>query len=84
MDHAQHKITPVLMFSGQAEEAMRYYLSIFDQAEILSLERYGANDVAAEGTVMRATLSLYGHRFMCIDSSVPHDFTFTPAISETP
>ncbi len=81
MDHAQHKITPQLMFSGQAEEAMRYYLSIFDQAEILSLERYGANDVGAEGTVMRATLSLYGHRFMCIDSSVPHDFTFTPAIS---
>jgi len=81
MDHAPHKITPVLMFAGQAEEAMTYYLSVFDHAEILTLERYGANDVGAEGTVMRASFALYGHVFLCLDSSVPHDFTFTPAIS---
>jgi predicted 3-demethylubiquinone-9 3-methyltransferase (glyoxalase superfamily) len=69
------------MFSGQAEEAMHYYLSVFDQAEILSMQRYGANEAGAEGTVSHATFSVYGQVFMCMDSSVKHAFTFTPAIS---
>ncbi len=81
MDHAKQKITTFLMFSGKAEEAMNYYVSIFEQAEILSIQRYGANEASAEGTVVQATFSLYGQVFMCIDSSVKHEFTFTPAIS---
>jgi predicted 3-demethylubiquinone-9 3-methyltransferase (glyoxalase superfamily) len=31
--------------------------------------------------VMHATFSLYGQEFMCIDSNVKHEFTFTPAVS---
>jgi predicted 3-demethylubiquinone-9 3-methyltransferase (glyoxalase superfamily) len=69
------------MFSGKAEEAMNYYVSVFEQAEILSIQRYGADEAGTEGTVARATFSLYGQVFMCIDSSMKHDFTFTPAIS---
>ena len=60
---------------------MNYYLSVFDQAEILSINRYGANGPGAEGTVAHATFSLYGQVFMCMDSNVKHDFTFTPSIS---
>jgi predicted 3-demethylubiquinone-9 3-methyltransferase (glyoxalase superfamily) len=78
---SKQKITTFLMFSGQAEQAMNYYVSVFDQAEILSIQRYGADEAGAEGTVLRATFSLYGQVFMCIDSSVQHAFTFTPAIS---
>ena len=81
MEHAKQKITTFLMFEGKAEEAMNYYLSVFDQAEILSIQRYGANEAGAEGSVAHATFSLYGQVFMCIDSNVKHDFTFTPAIS---
>ncbi len=81
MTHVQQKVTPVLMFAGQAEEAMQLYLSIFDRAEILSLERYGAETPDLEGRVLRARLSLYGHEVVCLDSSVRHDFTFSPAIS---
>lgn len=81
MEHARQKITTFLMFSGQAEEAMHYYISVFDQAEILSMQRYGANEAGAEGTVSHATFSVYGQVFMCMDSSVKHAFTFTPAIS---
>jgi predicted 3-demethylubiquinone-9 3-methyltransferase (glyoxalase superfamily) len=81
MDHTKQKVTTFLMFDGKAEEAMNYYVSVFEQAEITSIQRYGANEAGAEGTVALATFSLYGQTFMCIDSNVKHDFTFTPSIS---
>lgn len=81
MEHSKQKITMFLMFDGKAEEAMNYYVSVFDQAEILGIQRYGADEAGAEGTVLRATFSLYGQVFICLDSSVKHAFTFTPAIS---
>jgi predicted 3-demethylubiquinone-9 3-methyltransferase (glyoxalase superfamily) len=81
VENSKQKITTFLMFSAQAEEAMHYYISVFDQAEILSMQRYGANEAGAEGTVSHATFSVYGQVFMCMDSSVKHAFTFTPAIS---
>ncbi|WP_341479058.1 VOC family protein [Heliobacterium chlorum] len=78
----QHqKITTFLMFSGNAEEAMNFYCSTFDQSEILTITRYGANDVGKEGSVIHASFSLKGQVFMAIDSSIKHEFTFTPAIS---
>lgn len=78
--HSQ-EITPFLMFSGKAEEAMNYYISIFDHSEIISIQRYGPNEAGAEESVVHATFSLNGQRFMCIDNSNEHAFTFTPAIS---
>ncbi|WP_269855978.1 VOC family protein [Streptomyces sp. RPT161] len=78
---APQKITTFLMFEGRAEEAMTYYTSLFDDAEIIDITRYGANEPGEEGTVQRATFSLAGQRFMCIDSYVKHDFSFTPAVS---
>jgi len=75
------KVTTFLMFTGQAEEAMNLYTSLFKQSEILSLTRYGANEAGAEGTVQHATFTLNGQEFMCIDSSVQHAFTFTPSMS---
>jgi predicted 3-demethylubiquinone-9 3-methyltransferase (glyoxalase superfamily) len=75
------KITTFLMFDGKAEEAMNFYISLFDKLEIVHITRYGANEPGEEGTVLNATFSLNGQQFMCIDSSVKHEFTFTPAIS---
>lgn len=69
------------MFDGKAEEALNYYISIFDQSEIISISRYGANEAGEEGKVKRASFSLHGQEFMCTDSSVKHDFTFTPSVS---
>ncbi len=81
MARLDHKITPFLMFVGRAEEAMRFYVSLFEGSEVLSIQRYGPNESGAEGSVMHATFSLAGQPFMCIDSSVEHPFTFTPSIS---
>ncbi|MEU6772237.1 VOC family protein [Streptomyces sp. NPDC046759] len=78
---AQQKITTFLMFEGTAEEAMTFYVSLFDDAEVISVSRYGADGPGAEGSVQHASFSLAGQRFMCIDSPAKHDFTFTPAVS---
>ncbi|PWI42918.1 VOC family protein [Streptomyces sp. ICBB 8177] len=75
------KITTFLMFEGDAEEAMAFYVSLFDDAEIVAVDRYGAEGPGRPGSVRLGTFSLAGEVFMCIDSPAPHDFTFTPALS---
>ncbi|MQA87315.1 MAG: VOC family protein [Streptosporangiales bacterium] len=60
---------------------MTFYTSLFDDAEVLAISRFGAGEAGAEGTVKHATFSLAGQQFMCIDSSQTHDFTFTPSTS---
>lgn len=75
------KVTTFLMFTGQAEQAMNLYTSLFKQSEITSIIRYGPNGGGAEGTVQYATFTLDGQDFMCIDSDPVHAFTFTPSIS---
>jgi predicted 3-demethylubiquinone-9 3-methyltransferase (glyoxalase superfamily) len=69
------------MFEGKAEEAMTLYTSLFEDAEILAISRYGPDEAGAAGTVQHATFSLAGQLFMCIDSTEKHEFTFTPSIS---
>lgn len=78
---APPQITTFLMFEGDAEEAMEFYIGLFEDSEIVSLSKYGPEGPGPEGTVVHATFMLAGQRFMCIDSSVSHDFTFTPATS---
>ncbi|WP_339252715.1 VOC family protein [Sporosarcina sp. FSL W8-0480] len=76
------KVLPFLMFQeGNAEEAMNFYTSLVKDSEILSIVRYGAEGPGDEGTVMQAKFSLKGREFMCIDSHVKHQFTFTPSFS---
>jgi predicted 3-demethylubiquinone-9 3-methyltransferase (glyoxalase superfamily) len=75
------KITTFLMFEGQAEAALNFYISLFKDSQVISITRYGPNEAGAEGSVMHATFSLNGQQFMAIDSNVHHQFTFTPAIS---
>ena len=74
-------ITTFLTFSGNAEEAMTFYVSLFDQSEVLDIQRYGPNEMGTEGSVKHATFSLRGQQFMCSESNVVHAWTFTPAIS---
>jgi predicted 3-demethylubiquinone-9 3-methyltransferase (glyoxalase superfamily) len=75
------KVTPFLMFEGNAEEAMNYYTSLIEGSKITSIVRYGANESGTEGSVMQAAFTLKDQEFMCIDSNVKHQFTFTPSFS---
>jgi len=75
------KVATFLMFEGVAEEAMMFYTSLFEDAEIVAITRYGADGGGVEGTVQYATFSLAGQHFMCIYSTEMHEFSFTPSIS---
>ncbi|MCM3635139.1 VOC family protein [Paenibacillus camelliae] len=74
-------VMPFLMFEGTAEEAMNFYTSVIEDSAITSITRYGPNENGTEGSVMQATFTLKGQSFMCIDSHVKHQFTFTPSFS---
>lgn len=73
------KITPFLWFDDNAEEAMNFYVSIFKNSEVLSINRYGDAGPGAAGTVMTTTFRLDGQEFMALNGG-PH-FKFTEAIS---
>ena len=73
------KIAPFLWFDGNAEEAVNFYVSIFKDAKILNLSRYGEAGPGPKGTVMSATFQLHGQEFIALNGG-PH-FKFTPAIS---
>jgi predicted 3-demethylubiquinone-9 3-methyltransferase (glyoxalase superfamily) len=73
------KITPFLWFNGQAEEAMNFYVSIFKNSKVLSVQRYGDAGTGPKGSVMSATFQLEGQDFYALNGGP--QFTFTPAIS---
>jgi predicted 3-demethylubiquinone-9 3-methyltransferase (glyoxalase superfamily) len=75
------KVSTFLMFEGKAEEAMNFYVSLFDGAAVASIRRYGKEGPGNEGSVVVASFTLKGQNFMCIDSYVSHGFGFTPATS---
>ena len=78
-------VATFLMFSGEqhgkAEEAMRFYTSLVNNSEILSVERYGPGEMGAEGSVKVARFTLNGAEFMASENPGAHAFTFTPSIS---
>jgi len=74
-------VVPFLLFDGRAEEAMRFYVSLFPDSEVIEIARYGKGADGGEGTVSRARFSIAGQTIMCTDSTVKHAFSFTPAIS---
>ena len=73
-------VTPFLMFEGVAEEAMTFYVLLFN-GEVVSITRYGPGEPGVEGSIKRADFTLAGQHVICIDSAVQHGFTFTPAMS---
>jgi len=82
----KQKITPVLMFTqnmtGKAEEAMKFYCNVFDNASIDGMMRYGKDEAPdTEGTVRFADFTLEGQHFAAMDSAREHNLTFSEAIS---
>lgn len=75
------RVATFLMFASRAEEAMNFYVSLFPDGAVTSIQRYGPGGPGPEGAVMHASFTLNRQSFMCIDSSMTHDFGFTPAMS---
>jgi predicted 3-demethylubiquinone-9 3-methyltransferase (glyoxalase superfamily) len=75
-----HQLSTFLMFEGKAHEAMTFYVSLFPDGRIDSLQYREAGEPGA-GLVKTARFTLAGQSLMCSDSPVPHGFTFTPSTS---
>ena len=73
------KITPFLWFDHQAEEAARFYTSVFKRSEILTVTRYGPDAPRPEGSVMTVAFRIEGQDFVALNGGP--QFTFSPAIS---
>ena len=75
------RISTFLMFQkSDAKEAMEFYVSLFPESEIHSIE-YWPDSEAPEEEIKTAEFSLMGQKFMCMDSPIPHAFDFTPSTS---
>jgi predicted 3-demethylubiquinone-9 3-methyltransferase (glyoxalase superfamily) len=73
------KITPMLWFDNQAEEAMNFYISVFKNSEVLEVKRFGEAGTGDEGSVLVAAFSLDGQRFEALNGGP--EFKFTEAVS---
>jgi len=77
------KITPFLWFNDNAEEAAKFYVSVFKKSEILAISRYGKAAAKAsgrpKGSVMTVQFQLEGQEFVALNGGP--QFKFTEAIS---
>ena len=82
VQQANSQIYSFLTFQKEdAEEAMNFYISLFDHSKIVDLTRWGTGAPGKEGTIMHASFILNGKQFMCSDSPAIHEWGFTPAVS---
>ncbi len=73
------KITPMLWFDNNAEEAVKFYVSIFKNSKIGAVSRYGDAGPGPKGSVMVIAFQLEGQNFTALNGG-PH-FKFSEAIS---
>lgn len=74
-----NKITPFLWFDNQAEEAAKFYLSVFGNGRILKTVRFGDAGPGPKGAVMTVAFEVNGQQFTALNGG-PH-FRFTEAVS---
>jgi predicted 3-demethylubiquinone-9 3-methyltransferase (glyoxalase superfamily) len=70
------KITPFLWFESQAEDATRFYVSVFKDAEILSIDRMGE-----DGPVFTTSFRLENETFIALNAGPNDDARFNDAVS---
>ncbi|MBD0259399.1 MAG: VOC family protein [Cytophagales bacterium] len=73
------KITPFLWFESQAEEAARFYVSLFDNSAVTQVVRCGPGGPVPEGTVMTVAFRLAGQAFVALNGG--KQIPFTDAVS---
>ena len=77
------KITPFLWFDDKAEEAAKFYTSIFKNSKIGNISRYGKEGYEIHGrpagTVMTVEFQIEGKEFIALNGG--HQFKFTEAVS---
>jgi predicted 3-demethylubiquinone-9 3-methyltransferase (glyoxalase superfamily) len=75
----RQKISPFLWFDTQAEEAARFYISIFPNSSITATTHYGDSGPGPKGSVMTVGFVLDGQEFVGLNGGP--NFKFTEAVS---
>ncbi len=73
------RITPFLWFDGRAEEAAKFYTSIFPDSKIERVARYPEGSPRPAGSVMTVAFRLEGQEFIALNGGP--EFKFTEAVS---
>ncbi|MCH6470343.1 VOC family protein [Sinomonas terrae] len=73
------EIVPCLWFDTQAEEAAEFYVSVFPNSKVTSVDRYGEAGPRPAGTVLTAAFELDGKPFLALNGGP--EFTFDEAVS---
>ncbi len=75
----RQKITPFLWFDGKAQEAAKFYVSIFKNSKIVTMKPWGEGSPFPKEQIMNATFDLDGQQFYAFDAGPM--FKFNPSIS---
>jgi predicted 3-demethylubiquinone-9 3-methyltransferase (glyoxalase superfamily) len=78
-ESAMQKISPCLWFDGRAEEAAKFYVSVFPDSRILGSTHYPEVAPRPAGSVLVVRFCLDGEEFTAINGGP--QFTFSPAVS---
>jgi predicted 3-demethylubiquinone-9 3-methyltransferase (glyoxalase superfamily) len=73
------KLVTCLWFDTQGEDAANFYTSVFPDAKLGTVTRYGSAGPRPEGTVMTVSFELMGQEFVALNGGP--EFTFNEAIS---
>jgi predicted 3-demethylubiquinone-9 3-methyltransferase (glyoxalase superfamily) len=91
-DTVTQKLSVFLMFHGNAEEAMNFYLSAFGNGEVVHVIRARAEDAGwTEGTLQYAIFKIADQQVVCMNTPPPgsrdyniarwYEFKFNPAMT---
>jgi predicted 3-demethylubiquinone-9 3-methyltransferase (glyoxalase superfamily) len=69
------KITPFLWYDTEAEEAARFYTSIFPDSKIGAISRFGDAGPGPKGSVMVVSFTLAGQKFMALNGGPTYKLT---------
>ena len=79
MVELSQKIIPFLWFDNQAEDAMNYYVKLFNNSRVKNITRYGEAGPGPKDSVMTVSFELEGQEFTALNGGPM--FKFTEAIS---
>ena len=69
------KITPFLWFDNNAEEAVKFYVSVFKKGKVKHIARYPEGSPGPAGTVMTVTFQVFGQDFVARNAGPVVTFT---------
>jgi predicted 3-demethylubiquinone-9 3-methyltransferase (glyoxalase superfamily) len=71
----KQKISTCLWFEDQAEEAAKFYTSVFGDSRILDVSRYGEGGPGPAGQAITVEFEIEGRRFLALNGGTASNFT---------